>query len=188
MNDIYNFDFMKLLPTSLKKDKNIYALAYIISKQLNKNFTYANKVIIYPIIDKLPEKLLDILSVDLNVYWYDYEYDISIKRKLIKNSIKTHKKIGTKYAVESQIKTIFSDNFYITEWFEYGGSPFYFKINVKNGYLNNTEEHKLLIDIVDKTKNARSHIDNITFTQNYNNELFFGIGIKTVKRRRLANV
>jgi len=46
----------------------------------------------------------------------------------------------------------------------------------------------LLIDIVDKTKNARSHIDNITFTQNYNNELFFGIGIKTVKRRRLANV
>jgi len=35
MNDIYNFDFMKLLPTSLKKDKNIYALAYIISKQLN---------------------------------------------------------------------------------------------------------------------------------------------------------
>lgn len=188
MSDIFDFDFTKLFPASLKKDKNIYALSYIISKQLNKNFTYANKVLIYPLIDELPEKLLDILSVDLNVYWYDYEYDISIKRKLIKNSIKTHKKIGTKYAVESQMKTIFSDDFYITEWFEYGGEPFYFKINMRNGYLNNAEEYKLLINVVNKTKNARSHIENITFKQIYNNELFFGIGIKTVKRRRLVNV
>jgi phage tail P2-like protein len=79
---------------------------------------------IYTRIDELPEDLLDILAYDFKVDWYDYGYPISVKRDLIKNSVKVHMMMGTKFAVETGIRSLYP-NSELEEWFDMAGSiPF----------------------------------------------------------------
>lgn len=44
---------------------------------------------------------------DLHVDWYDYNYPLEAKRDLVKNSVKVHKKMGTKYAIETALAAYF---------------------------------------------------------------------------------
>ena len=43
---------------------------------------------------KLSEELIDILAYDMHVDWYDYSYPVDMKREIVKNSVKVHKKNG----------------------------------------------------------------------------------------------
>lgn len=78
------------------------------------------------------------------------------KRELIKNSIELHKYKGTKYALEKVLE-ILNLNGKITEWFDYGGEPYYFKVVLNltsKGFEQTTE--KDLLELIEETKNVRS--------------------------------
>lgn len=56
----------------------------------------------------------------------------SESRRLILNAIEIHRYAGTLYAVKKALQTCFS-NYEIKEWFEFGGKPFTFKLEVTIG-------------------------------------------------------
>lgn len=171
MNRIKDADFMAKFPPALKKDESMAALGQIIADELHITAEETRKNIIYPNIDGLSEKWLDILAYDLHVDWYDYDYPIETKRAIIKDSVKIHQKLGTKYAVETALRNVYK-NATVSEWFEYGGKPYYFKINIDTG--GNSLQENAYFDILRKVqfyKNLRSHCDGIHINLNVNSAI-----------------
>ena len=138
--DIYSVNFADYLPETLKRDPKMKALAAAVTEQMLGVSGEIDNVLIYSRIDELPEELIDILAFDMHVDWYDYSYPLAAKRDILKNSVKVHKKMGTKY----------------------GGKPYFFKINIDTSLKGFSENDYL--DIVEKVifyKNLRSHCDGI---------------------------
>ena len=155
--DIYSVNFADYLPETLKRDPKMKALAAAVTEQMLGVSGEIDNVLLYSRIDELPEELIDILAFDMHVDWYDYSYPLTAKRDILKNSVKVHKKMGTKYAVITALGNVYGKAG-ISEWFEYGGEPYYFKVHIDigvNGFSVNA-----YLDICNKVqfyKNLRSH-------------------------------
>lgn len=166
MNKIKDADFMAKFPQALKKDKSMLALGKIIAEELHITANETQKNIIYANVEELPETWLDVLAYDLHVDWYDYDYPVDIKRKLIKNSIMVHQKLGTRCAVQSVLQDVYSTA-RIEEWFEYDGQPYTFKIKVNIGNEGLTEDTSREIAYkMQFYKNLRSHCEGIFYILN----------------------
>lgn len=84
------------------------------------------------------------------------------KRQLIKNAIKLHKYRGTKYGIIHALEVL-NLNADISEWFEYNGKPFFFRVfvNLQDSYTNELE--KRIINIINAHKNVRSWLEKLSF-------------------------
>lgn len=162
-NDIYSIDFTRSLPPALKNDPKMIALAQAIAEQLQINAQLIDRNIIYARIDELDEKTLDVLAYDLHVDWYDYSYPIEVKRQTIKDSVKVHRKLGTKYAVETALGAVFPGT-KVREWFEYGGKPYTFRviIGITSAGLSAARQTEVL-NRIRFYKNLRSHLEAISY-------------------------
>lgn len=161
-NSVYEIDFTRLLPNVLKQDEKIFTLGKVISEQLQKNIHLSKQAIIYAKIDELSENILDILAYDLHVDWYKYDYPVDVKKDIIKNSVRVHKRLGTKYAVEKALGDLLP-NCVVQEWFEYGGLPSYFRILVDTQKAKIKATSREIIDIVKFYKRLSAHIDEIVY-------------------------
>lgn len=161
MNKLNDFVLTNILPKNLLKDEFVKSLSESIDiqiKQLYKevdNFSNLNDV------DKLPEFLLDYLAYERHVDFYEYDGDIGKKRDLIKLSMKWHMHKGTKYAVEEIAATVF-DTAKVVEWFDYGGDPYRFRVEIgSESSGRNKNNKKRLLALINTTKNTRSWLDGI---------------------------
>jgi len=163
MNKIKDADFMTKFPPALKKDESMFALGQIIAEELHITANETKKNIIYANIEELSETWLDVLAYDLHVDWYDYDYPVEIKRKIIKNSIKVHQKLGTKYAVETVLQDVYRTA-KVVEWFDYEGEPYTFRITVNIGNEGLSEDtSREIVEKMQFYKNLRSHCDGIFY-------------------------
>ncbi len=173
IENIYEADFLKSLPPALRHDETIVALARVIANELSVTARQTQLDVIYANIDKLPESVLDVIAYDFKVDWYDYGYTLEEKRKTIKDSWNVHRKLGTKYAVETAISAIYEDTT-VQEWWEYGGAPYHFKLILDATYEGvNPEKHQRVLDRVQYYKNLRSVLEGVEY---------FDRGAKAVER------
>lgn len=160
--DIYSVNFADYLPEILKYDPKMKAFAAAVTEQMLGVSAEIDNVLIYSKINELPEELIDILAYDMHVDWYDYSYPLEKKRDILRGSVKIHKTLGTKYAIETALCTMYPDT-KIEEWFNYGGNPFCFRIRL-NGDYNSAIN---IVDILKKIliyKRASAHLDTICIT------------------------
>lgn len=120
-------DFCKLLPAFMRSDKANQALASGLNEWIPPLAARARQMSTWDVIDQLEHVELDALAQELNILWYDTGAELAVKRDLIKNSDLVYRRLGTKWAAESVIRSYFEKG-YITEWFEYGGKPGTFRI------------------------------------------------------------
>lgn len=159
-NDIFTVNFADYLPDVLKYDPKMKSLAEAVSKQFIEISKNIDTVLIYSRIDKLPEELIDILAYDMHVDWYNYSFPLSVKKEILKSSVKVHKKMGTKYAIETALKALYPKS-KIEEWFEYDGEPYHFRV------ILNAENENVQISMKDMEKEIRmykrlsAHLDSI---------------------------
>ncbi|EIB1040855.1 phage tail protein I [Salmonella enterica] len=81
------------------------------------------------------------------------------KRELIKQAIELHKYKGTPWAVR-RVLEILSLPGTISEWFEYGGKAYFFKVEIK--LINQGMDENLfnnLVDLIHEYKNVRSKLE-----------------------------
>lgn len=162
-SDIYSVDFTRSLPPTLKDDPEINALGRAIAEQLQITARQIRQNIIYARIDELDEQTLDILAYDLHVDWYDHSYPIEVKRQTIKDSVKIHRRLGTKYAVETALGAVFPGT-RVEEWFEYNGDPYTFRVIInatENGVT--AAQQAAVLERVIFYKNLRSHLEAVRF-------------------------
>ena len=169
MISLYDSQITDILPINIKNLPEVQAISYAVSNMNKKILNYANKIAIYTTIDTLNDDLLDLLAIELNTQYYDEEYDIEIKRKLIKNSFIWWMKAGTTSAVEELISIIFGEG-EIEEWFNYGGDPFKFRMNVDITKNLSKEQLDRIYKMIDRVKNRRSWLESIILSLHVNSK------------------
>jgi len=152
---------IELFPPNLREDKNVQVFAETLDKvfselteqDLQKLFVYA--------IDSQPEEVLDWLVWQFHVEGYDLAKTIEEKRNFVKNAIELHRYKGTKYAIERVLKVL-NISGEVKEWFEYGGKPYRFKVDlgIKNKEIT-PELHKKLLELINEYKNERSWLEEV---------------------------
>jgi phage tail P2-like protein len=152
-------------------------LATVIADELHNTLGMVKENIIYARIDELSEEVLDVLSYDLHVDWYDYNYPIDAKRAVIKDSIKVHMRLGTKYAVVTALGNLHPES-EVEEWFQYGGNPFYFRIILDVTHSRVTASYSEIVKTINFYKSLRSKLEGGVNGMIYRSR--GGISVKTV--------
>lgn len=176
--DIYTIDYTRTLPPVLQNDEKMMAAAQAIAQELQKSARKIRNNIIYARIDELPENILDLLAYDMHIDWYDYDYPVTAKQELIKTGIKVHRKLGTKYAVETAIRAIYPES-RVIEWFEYGGEPFYFKVVLNAGNNNIKIDMDDMVKKINIYKRLTAHLESINIEKTKKGRIFI-VPIKEV--------
>lgn len=148
------------LPAALQKDPSAVALAEAMADLLARRPDEIEQLRIYPVIDRLDARLLDILAYDFKVDWWDAEYSLEEKRQTLKDNWLVHRRLGTKYAVRTALNAVCPGTV-VQEWFEYGGEPYYFKVILPAAGELTIEKQKRALSRIQSYKNLRSHLEKI---------------------------
>jgi len=168
--------FKKLLPPSITGDGKIQALAEAFERELKKIYELVETPAILSRIDELPEEVLDLLAWQFHVEGWELASSVEEKRNLIKRAIELHRYKGTKWAIKKVLEALHLSG-EIKEWYEYGGKPYYFKVDlgVQDKEIT-TELRDKLINLINEYKNARSHLEEIVLGYQVLGSINFAIG------------
>lgn len=171
--------FTAVLPENLKEQPEVRAIAYAVGRQVEKLCACADGARTYAAIQTMPERVLDMLAVELRTPAYDEAYPIETKRSLVINSLLYFARMGTPSAVNNLIETIFGKG-YITEWWEYGGNPHHFRvtgIDLRQVFKN----YENFIKIMEAVKRKSSVMDALTAISKVTGTVYFGTAVRTAK-------
>lgn len=167
-------EMLQVMPEPLKYKAEVVALSYAIKRAIGKMVGYTERASVYAAIDKLPEDILDLLAVELRAQYYDEDMDISIKREIVKKTMLWYHRAGTPSAVEELISAVFGEG-EISEWFEYGGEPYHFKI--KTDAVLSASDMEYFEKIIRNVKNVRSHLEEIQLSREHEGQAYAGCHI-----------
>lgn len=158
MIKLYDGQITDLLPEVIAKDTETRCLSFAIQQEHQRLLRLTDRTRTLSVIDELPEKILDVLAVELRTPYYQESMDLSTKRNIIKRTLLWHTKAGTPSAVSELIEIVFGEGRTV-EWFDYTEGPYTpgtFDI-VTNARM--TEEiATYFLSIIQRVKNTRSHI------------------------------
>ncbi len=150
-----------LLPEKIAADTDTQCLSYAIMQEHQRLLYHADCTRTLSVIDELPERILDVLAVELRTPYYQESMDLATKRNIIQRTLLWHTKAGTPSAVAELIEVIFGEGSTV-EWFNYDEPPYTpgtFDI-VTNARM--TEEiTEYFLSVIQRVKNTRSHIRRI---------------------------
>ena len=149
------------LPANLK-DIQTKAFCYTIDKQITKLLERAEKIKVWSSIETVDERYLDHMAADCRTLFYDPSLPTDAKRKLIANSQYWYMKLGSLQAIEEMFQIAFQNETSIKQWFEYGGSPYHFRIYTKNIEIDH-KKHEELKAILNKIKRFSAQLDAIQY-------------------------
>lgn len=171
MNNIEDYFIHKNLPQSLDKE-NVQEVAKVVDDTLLSFDKTITEVLIYPAIDMLGSELINTLAIQMHCDFYDDTLPLAVRRNLVKNSIAWHRIKGTPAAVEQMIQTVYQTGV-VEEWFDYGGEPFFFKVNLGDSQIT-TQKIKNLIKMINVSKNVRSWLEVLRFSKSIDITRYLG--------------
>ena len=165
MVNITDKHIQNTLPNSISRDEKVQNISAVVEKLLHEINKETGYVLLLPRLDELSEQLIDELAWQFHVDFYDNNAAIEVKRDLVRNAIKWHRRKGTPYAVEAICQAAFKycD---LKEWFDYEGEPYHFRIENIGSNMPDKTFIDVLMDAIYKTKNVRSWCDGLEFQRN----------------------
>lgn len=170
---------LSTLPVVLAEDREMRALADPIAEALAARVPEIDLIRLFSRIDELPEDLLDILAYDFKADWWEYDATLEEKRAVFKKIWYVHRHKGTKSSVETAIGALYPGS-KVSEWFEYGGEPYHFRMDVpikEQQARSSADGYKdRVFFLVNYFKNLRSVLETIFFSFETNLEWELNIG------------
>ncbi len=152
-----------LLQPPLAGDPRFQALGQIAARL---NDIDLSPLLVY-LIDTVNASALPHLAEQFHIMGYEgwqFARDDADRRRLIKRAIELHRHKGTKWALRQVFETL-QLNGEITEWFEYGGAPGYFRVDVDLSARGiDADTFDALVALINEYKNVRSHLDRLTLS------------------------
>ncbi len=180
MISLYDGQITDLLGPNYRQDTEVQCLSHAIREGMRVLLNYKDRALVFADIDHMQEDALDLLATELRAQYYDTSYTIEVKRDLVKQAVRWFQVAGTKAAVEELAKSIFGEC-EVNEWFEYSGSPFYFRI-ITNAPASADDVARFNI-LLEKVKNLRSHIESVSILRSIrtqgNHSISFRVTIAT---------
>ncbi|MCL1866271.1 MAG: phage tail protein I [Oscillospiraceae bacterium] len=174
---IKDVDLLQILPFFMRGDEANAALSRAVNRLVNVPGAKIPQLRVWDMIDKLDHENLDELAWELNIEWYDKDLPIESKRETIKAAQRVQATLGTKYAVETALNAIYPDTA-VKEWFEYGGDPYTFRIQIKAAA--DAEKQAQVLEQIRFYKNLRSHLDEIVYRIPIEGEARYYCGVRSI--------
>ncbi len=126
-----------------------------------------------------PDEFLPCLAWALSVDVWNDNWSAKVKRQVIAASVSIHKTKGTAAAMRKALDAL-DLGLQIDEWFKTGGDPFTFEasVSISNQSLNRRDITDI-IEIIQQTKNARSHLTALKLYLVTKSESFGGAALLT---------
>lgn len=167
---------LKLLPTWMRDDEANIALSSAMDDLIKAPGERVKAPRVWDQLEHLTDEELDETAWELGIDWWSSSWERDQKIRTIKMAGAIMEKRGTKWAVEQLAIAAFGMG-EVTEWFEYGGEPFCFKI-LTNATLTPDGIAQILAMIA-RVKNARSHIEAISVARRIDQRLFTGCATRS---------
>ncbi|MEG1313341.1 MAG: phage tail protein I [Bacilli bacterium] len=174
MKDIYEVHLKDLAPASKLRNKDDVLFYEVVNEAIKiLILDEIENLILLDNIDNLKEEIVDLLAYELHVDFYDYSAVIKEKRQIVKTSVLSHMKKGTLFPVQNILDTFFQESI-IKEWFEYGGEPGKFKVEISDSKVDYTPTNRIR-KMIDSVKRTSQHLENLIFIKGDNSTLnYFG--------------
>lgn len=173
MISYYDGQLTDIMPGNITGKPEIKALSYALQQACRLLYNYSQRLYIYSNLDSQPEEVVDLLASELRTQYYRDTLDLETKRQLVKTTLIWYTKAGTPEAVEELVSTVFGEG-EVKEWFEYGGQPYWFRIQTDAILTENMTTY--FSNMIRKVKNARSHIESIEIHRIIELQIFTGAG------------
>lgn len=183
MISIKDVTILDILPHTFKTDeykalsKAIAALTSLFYKQMSSVLFWAD-------IENASPELLDAMAAELDAPFYSNDMQEEQKRSIIAAAFTYNSRIGTVSSVKGLLTAAFGGG-NISEWYEYGGDPYYFKTDVtsKPPLSVTRAGYEMFIKNLDAVKPKRAKLEAAVFTRKIVNNIPTGIGIIKTYRK-----
>ncbi len=154
-----------LLPGSIAGDATYAAFAAALDPVLQQIIQETDLVRIWSRLDEIDEPVLRLLAAQMHVDIWDHDFGVAVKRDIVRKSVLWHMRKGTVWAVVDALQAVLEDDGAgVSEWFEYDGDPGRFKVICRQP-LQSEAAYRRVLQVVQATKNVRSHLDAIQTPQ-----------------------
>lgn len=182
MIDFKDAEILDILPFTFKKPREM-AMSKTIKQITAIFYAMVCQFDFWVNIDNITnETLLDAMAAELDCPFYATDMPIEQKRDVIKAAKEYNSHVGTVGAIQTVLKAAFGGG-EVSEWFEYGGLPYYFTLNIPvdfGGKYVSKEMVENFYKMLSKAKNKRSKLDELTIEA----VAEFGIGMSVVVGKR----
>lgn len=162
MIDLTNVDLLEIQSRYMRSDITTQALCAALEPLVHSLGADIRSAMVYPRIDELSGDVLDIIAWGYHVDAYNALAPDAEKRRMIKNSFAVHKYKGTAYAVQQIVAGVFGEESDVIEWFDYGGAPYHFRVDVLCRDVGATEvEQNRAVRLIETGKKLSSVLDGI---------------------------
>ena len=162
-----------LLPAPLAGDPRAVALDALAARL---NAIDLTPLLVY-MVDLVDASVLPFLAEQFHVMGAEgwaYANDDASRRRLIKSAVELHRHKGTRWAVEQVFETLSMDG-QISEWFEYGGEPGYFRALVDVGERGVTAaDYDGIVELITAFKRASAHLEALSVRVSATGTLYYG--------------
>ena len=160
MINIHDGQITDLLSNSLRHNPETIAIAYAVLQEKRRILALVERTRLMAAVDSLEERILDYLAVELRTPAYEDSLPLETKRTLIKGTLPYYASLGTPAAVDWVIKAVFG-NGGIDEWFNYGGEPHHFQVNIPIAGMITPKMMEELRRMIASVKRLTSWLDSI---------------------------
>ncbi|WP_160044716.1 phage tail protein I [Paenibacillus sp. USDA918EY] len=173
MTDVKNMSLLDLLPTSIRYDPGVIAIAQALDEQIRVAVDEIYKLPLFSRLDELSDEEADELAWQFHVDFYDPALPLEQKRELVKNAFKFHRRKGTPAAVEDLITILFGEG-KVEEWFEYGGVPGRFRVRTSDPSATN-ERAQEFVQAIDSVKRLSAWLEAVILEETIEaRDMYFG--------------
>ena len=183
--DMKSTSLADIMPGNLLEDETVRRIVNVIDPQLHKIARAIRLVAIIARIDELPEPIIDALAWQWRVDFYDADMSLEEKRRSVKQSIAMHRIKGTRRAVMMALRMVYASG-EVSEWFEYGGIPYYFRVRFIQPETIRAEDIDRVIRIIHIVKNERSWLESIGFVRSLKIGTYHGAAMSTNKAYQIT--
>lgn len=186
MINIRDCEILDLLPYTFKTPR-ITAMSKAIAALTKKFYDMCSALLFWGNIDKASPILLDAMAAELDCPFYSSDMPDAQKRSIIKSAFRYNASIGTVSSVTGLLAGAFGSG-KVSEWYEYGGAPYYFKAIVESSPpLSITKDgYELFANKFQEVIPRRAKLQQIIFRRSVTVGIYTGVGI--VKRYKKFTV
>ncbi|WP_165672268.1 phage tail protein I [Metapseudomonas otitidis] len=152
------------LPPALASDERFALLCELLQEEMAN--LDINAMLVY-LIDVVPDQVLPHLAEQFHVAGLEgwrFTRTPQERRTLIKHAVELHRFKGTPWAIEQVLVTLNLSG-RVTEWFEYGGTPYHFRVEVELSDRGMDEAtFNALVALITEYKNVRSRLELLTIS------------------------
>ena len=174
IKDMKTLSLVDILPDNLLADEKIYATGKALDKELQLVTEDCKEVMHLCRLDELPEPVVDLLAWQWHVDFYEAGMDLPTKRAMVKQSIAWHRRKGTPSAVKEVATAVFGES-EVSEWFDYDGEPYHFKINLLDAPGITQDKLDTIVRLVETVKNTRSVLDGLGVKRKTTGKMYMGV-------------